>query len=69
MEPKTHATMTPVEQDYFAAMEERRQRGVPNGVMLVDAIALHMVSADEVERARWGDGGPLPVIGIGQFPV
>lgn len=74
MEPTINATMTPVEQDYFAAMEERlrqlrRRRGVPNGVLLVDAIALHMVSADEVERARWGDGGPLPVIGIGQFPV
>lgn len=54
------ATMNPDEQAFFTAMTERmrqlrRRRGVPNGVSLTDAVALHMISADEVEAARWGD--------------
>jgi hypothetical protein len=53
-------TMNPEEQAFFTSMTERlrqlrRQRGVPNGVSLTDAIALHMLSAKEVEDARWGD--------------
>jgi hypothetical protein len=57
-------TMSPGEQAFFTAMTERlrqlrRHRGVPNGVSLTDAVALHMVSAGEVEHARWGDASPL----------
>jgi hypothetical protein len=33
----------------------RRKRGVPNGVSLTDAVSLHMLSASEVEDARWGN--------------
>lgn len=56
-------TMSPEEQAFFTAMTERmrqlrRRRGVPNGVSLTDAVALHMLSADEVEHARWGDASP-----------
>ena len=64
MDPETRAAMSPTDQDAFAGMEERlrqlrRRRGIPNGVSLADAVALHMLSADEVERARWGaDGAP-----------
>lgn len=58
-------TMSPEEQAFFSAMTERmrqlrRRRGVPNGVSLTDAVALHIISADEVETARWGDTNPLP---------
>jgi hypothetical protein len=59
-------TMRPEEQAIFTAMTERmrqlrRRRGVPNGVSLTDAVALHMLSTDEVERARWGDtSSPAP---------
>jgi hypothetical protein len=57
-------TMSPGEQAFFTAMTERmrqlrRRRGVPNGVSLTDAVALHMLSAGEVEHARWGDASPL----------
>jgi hypothetical protein len=60
----TPDTMSPDEQALFTAMTERmrqlrRRRGVPNGVSLTDAVALHMISADEVERARWGDSGSV----------
>jgi hypothetical protein len=37
----------------------RRRHGVPNGVSLTNAVALHMLSADDVEHARWGDTYPL----------
>ena len=55
--------LSPAEREFFAAMVERmrqlrRRSGVPDGVTLVEAVALHMVSADEVARARWGDAGP-----------
>ncbi len=53
-------TMSPEEQAIFTAMTERirqlrRKRGVPNGVSLTDAVALHMLSASEIEDARWGN--------------
>jgi hypothetical protein len=56
--------MRPEEQALFNDMTERmrqlrRRRGVPNGVSLTDAVALHMLSTDEVERARWGEAGSL----------
>jgi hypothetical protein len=65
MDATDKVAMTPAGQAFFIAMEERlrqlrRRRGVPNGVPLVDAVALHMVSADEVEQARWGADGPPP---------
>jgi hypothetical protein len=52
--------MTPAEEAVFTEMVERirqlrRRRGVPNGVSLEDAVALHIISASDVERARWGD--------------
>ncbi len=42
-------TMSPAEEAFFTAMTERmrqlrRRRGVPNGVSLTDAVALHMLS-------------------------
>ena len=48
MDPETRAAMSPTEQDAFAGMEERlrqlrRRRGIPNGVSLADAVALHML--------------------------
>ena len=60
MSTPANGTMTPAEEVVFAEMVERmrqlrRHRGVPNGVSLEDAISLHMISAGEVERARWGD--------------
>lgn len=60
MSTTTSESMTPAEQAVFAEMVERmrqlrRHRGIPNGVSLNDAVALHMISASEVEQARWGD--------------
>ena len=57
--PETE-TMSPEEEAVFSAMTERmrqlrRRRGVPNGVSLADAVTLHILSAKEVEEARWGD--------------
>jgi hypothetical protein len=54
--------LSPAEQGQFTAAVERlrqfrRRAGVPDGVTLEEAIALHMISAEAVERARWG---PLP---------
>lgn len=56
-------TMSPAEEAFFTAMTERmrqlrRRRGVPNGVSLTDAVALHMLSANEVEHARWDGANP-----------
>ena len=56
--------LSPAERGQFAAMVERmrefrRRSGVPDGVTLEEAVALHMVGAEEVERARWGDPDPL----------
>jgi hypothetical protein len=58
--------MSSAERELFTAMAERlrqlrRRRGIPNGVSLEEAIALHFVSTDEVERARWGDESPIPL--------
>jgi hypothetical protein len=56
-------TLSPADQAQFAAMVERmrqlrRRAGVPDGVTVAEAVALHMLSAEELERARWGDTGP-----------
>jgi len=61
--------MSPAESAYCAEMEERlrqlrRHRGVPNGVSLVDAVALHMLTTDEIEHARWGQPNSLPLQGV-----
>ena len=67
----TGETLSPAEREHFAAMTERmrqfrRRSGVPDGVTLADAVALHLISAEEVERARWGDVDPLPPIAATQ---
>ncbi len=59
----TGESLSPEEHEIFAAMVERmpqlrRKSGAPDGVNLPRAVALHMVSADEVAQARWGDAGP-----------
>ena len=56
-------TMNPEERAVFTAMTERmrqlrRRSGIPNGVSLTDAVALHMTSTGEIEHARWGDAVP-----------
>ena len=56
--------VSPAEREQFAAMVERmrqlrRRCGVPDGVTGAEAVALHMISAEELERARWGDPAPL----------
>ena len=56
--------LSPAEREQFAAVVERlrqfrRRTGVPDGVTLEEAVALHMISAAELERARWGALGPL----------
>jgi hypothetical protein len=62
----TVEALSPEEQELYAAMVERmrqlrRRSGVPDGVTVEEAVALHMVSAEEVARARWGDPGlPAP---------
>lgn len=53
-------TMTAEEQVLFTAMTERmrqlrRRHGVPDGVSLADAVTLHLLSAKDVEDARWGN--------------
>jgi hypothetical protein len=59
--------LSPADQEQFAAMVERmrqlrRQSGVPHGMTAAEAVALHMLSAKEVEQARWGDSGqPAPL--------
>jgi hypothetical protein len=55
--------MNPEEREQFAATVERmrqlrRKSGVPDGVTAAEAVALHMISAEELERARWGGLGP-----------
>jgi hypothetical protein len=51
--------LTPHEQAVLAATAERvrqlrRRAGVPDGMTAQKAIAWHMISPDELERARWG---------------
>jgi hypothetical protein len=55
--------LSPAEREPFDAMVERmrqlrRKSGVPDGVTAAEAVALHMISAEELERARWGGLGP-----------
>jgi hypothetical protein len=57
-------TLSPAEREQFAAMTERmrqfrRRSGVPDGVTLADAVALHLIIAEEVARVRWDDPDPL----------
>ena len=64
MSTADRTAMSPAESAYFAEMVERlrqlrRRRGVPNGVSLEDAVALHILSVDEIERARWGQASQL----------
>jgi hypothetical protein len=59
----THAdTLIPQEQEQFSAMVERmrqlrRRAGIPDGMTVQQALTLHIISAAELERARWGAGG------------
>jgi hypothetical protein len=58
------SAMSPAENAYFTEVVERlrqlrRRRGVPNGVSLEDAVALHILTADEIEHARWGQTNRL----------
>jgi hypothetical protein len=51
-----------LEQEQFAAMTERmrqlrRHAGVPDGMTAQQAVALHMISSEELERARWDTAG------------
>jgi hypothetical protein len=32
----------------------RRHAGIPDGMSVQDAVAAHIISAEELERARWG---------------
>jgi hypothetical protein len=53
--------LSPIEQEQFAAMVERlrqfrRRAGVPDGVTLEEAVTLHIISAEEMAHARWGEG-------------
>lgn len=55
--------LNPTEQAQFAAAFERLRQlrlrtGVPDGVSLQEAIALHIISTEEVELARWGPLAP-----------
>jgi hypothetical protein len=55
--------LSPAEEEQFAAVVERlrqlrRRTGVPDGVTLEEAVALHMISADELAHARWGALAP-----------
>jgi hypothetical protein len=55
--------LSPAEREQFAAVVERlrqfrRRAGVPDGVTLEEAVTLHIISAEELERARWGALAP-----------
>jgi hypothetical protein len=59
MSTSDSTAMSPAESAYVAEAVERlrqlrRRRGVPNGVSLEEAVTLHMLTADEIEHARWG---------------
>ena len=66
--------LSPEERELFAATVERmrqlrRRAGVPDGVTAAEAVALHMISAEELERARWGDPGPpAPTVATQEEP-
>ena len=51
--------LSPQELEQFAAMVERmrqlrRRTGIPDGMGVQDAIDAGIISAEELERARWG---------------
>ena len=51
--------LSPQELEQFAAMVERmrqlrRHAGIPDGMSVQDAVEAHIISAEELERARWG---------------
>ena len=47
----------------------RRRSGAPDGVPVAEAVALHTISAEELERARWGDSGqPAPTAATQEAP-
>jgi hypothetical protein len=53
-------TLNSAEREQFAAMVERmrqlrRRSGIPDGMAVADAVAWHMLSSEELERARWGE--------------
>jgi hypothetical protein len=57
-------TLSPAEQAIFAAMVERlrqlrRRCGVPDAMTLNEAVAVCIISAVELEQARWGDLLPM----------
>jgi hypothetical protein len=63
-------TLSPAEREQFAGVVERlrqfrRRAGVPDGVTLEEAVALHFISAEEMERARWGPLAPSVTPPIG----
>jgi hypothetical protein len=52
-------SLTPEEQKQFSDMVERvrqlrRHAGVPDGMTGEQAVAMHIISSQELERARWG---------------
>jgi hypothetical protein len=63
MSTTTLESMTPAEAAFFTASVERlrqlrRTCGIPDTVTLVEAVAWHMISAEELAQARWGDLAP-----------
>jgi hypothetical protein len=57
----TLARLSPQELEQFEAMvvrmrELRRHAGVPNGMSVQQAIDMGIISAEELEQARWGTG-------------
>ena len=55
--------LSPAEEEQFAVVVERlrqfrRRTGVPDGVTLEDAVAFHIISAEELALARWGALAP-----------
>jgi hypothetical protein len=60
MHASPQEALSPSEQEQFSAMVERmrqlrRRSGVPDGVTVEQAVALHFISAEQLERARWGN--------------
>jgi hypothetical protein len=59
--------LSPAEQEQFAAVVERlrqfrRRSGVQDGMTLEEAVALHFISVEEMEQARWGPIALEPLI-------
>jgi hypothetical protein len=59
-------SLSPAERAQFAVMVERTRQlrlhaGMPDGIPIQQALVLCIISAEELERARWGDtGSPGP---------